>query len=73
MGFSCRRAARWCVVQFMSCSTLLADLRAVQKDRACLAEQLEAAQAKAARQKKQCEQEVMMTCTICTALYCMTQ
>jgi hypothetical protein len=56
MGFSCRRAARWCVVQFMSCSTLLADLRAVQKDRACLAEQLEAAQAKAARQKKQCEQ-----------------
>lgn len=42
----------------MSCSSLLADLRAVQQEKASLAEQLAAARAAAAGQRKQHEQEV---------------
>lgn len=44
--------------QFMSCSSLLSDLRAAQRDTAALEEQLESAQAAAASQSKQHQQEV---------------
>lgn len=50
-----------CVMQFISCSALLADLRAVQKEKASLAGRLEAAQAQAARQKKQYDHDVSVT------------
>lgn len=48
----------------MSCNSLLADLRAVQQEKASLAEQLAAARAAAAGQRKQHEQEVgpCLTC-----------
>lgn len=54
----------------MSCSSLLADLRAVQQEKASLAEQLAAARAAAAGQRKQHEQEVgpRLTCHCYQAL-----
>lgn len=55
-------------MQFMSCSTLLADLRAAQKATADLEDQLEAAQVAAARQKQRCEQDVSNQAALCSSL-----
>jgi hypothetical protein len=58
-----RPGAHLHAVQFMSCSSLLSDLRAAQQQKAALEEQLHTAHTAAATQRKQHEQEVSHTDT----------